>query len=88
MDFLRRLFSRSATPQPSGHVVPALPDRTEWFEEDEGLPYPDWEQIDGWIADHVDADDFDEGYNHAVRLWLTKLADAAGQSLRPFSATP
>ena len=81
MDFLRRLFFRRAVPNPSARPVPALPDRPEWFEEDEGLPYPLWGQISDWVADHVEADDFAEGYNHAARLWLTKLAAAAGPGL-------
>lgn len=87
MDFLRRLFSRSAAPKPPARSVPALPDRPEWFDEDQGMPYPLWEQIGNWIADHVEAEDFDEGYNHAVRLWLTKLATVAGPGLHLSEST-
>ena len=81
MDFLRRLFFSSSTPKLPARSVPALPDSPEWFEEDESLPYPQWEQIGYWIAGHIGAEDFSEGYNHAVRLWLTKLAAAAGPGL-------
>jgi len=87
MDFLRRLFTRNAAPNRPARLVPALPDLPAWFGRDAELPYPHWERIGDWIADHVEAGDFAEGYNHAVRLWLTKLADAAGPGLNLSEST-
>jgi len=74
--FFRRLFQRAAPDKAARHL-PALPDDDAWFENDNELPYPCWELIDGWIADHVDAEDFDEGYNMAARRWLQRLAEKA-----------
>ncbi len=75
--FFRRLFRRGASGPTPAHHVPALPDAEEWFETDNGLPYPYWERIEGWIVDHVPAGDFDEGYNMALRRWMQRLAENA-----------
>ena len=82
--FIRRLFTRHAGANTAASVrnVPPLPDNDEWFYPDSGLPYPRWKKIGNWVAENVEAEDFDEAYNIAVRLWLRRMAAAGGGGMR------
>ncbi len=58
--FFQRLFNRNA----DGRIVhpgnvPSLPDSDEWFTTENGMPYPRWKRIGNWVADNVEAGDFD-----------------------------
>lgn len=53
----------------------------EWFDEDNGLPYPRWDTINRWINANVEERDLDAGHDAAVRLWMDRLADAVDAGL-------
>lgn len=79
--FFRRLFAggdRPATVAPAPEVsppAPALPDMPhgEWFNEDNGLSYPRWEQVYAWMDNNVPEADHHDALTAVVRVWMHRL---------------
>ncbi|RYD32660.1 MAG: hypothetical protein EOP86_15205 [Verrucomicrobiaceae bacterium] len=87
--FLSRLFGGGPSPADEAMadavLIAKLPDDIDsWFDDDGGMPYPDWPRIECWLELTADADGDGDGperaraANIALRIWLGKLAQACG----------
>ncbi|MFZ2640883.1 MAG: hypothetical protein WA117_07825 [Verrucomicrobiia bacterium] len=50
-----------------------LPNRDEWFAENEGFPRPDWRSISDWIDSNIPQSDWFEAWHQASLQWLGRL---------------
>ena len=82
--FFRRLFKRGGNNQaPALDLLDLLPEMPseEWFNEDNALPYPEWERIHDWMDENVAEPAHHEAYNVVARQWMEQLATAGKRSL-------
>jgi len=55
-----------------------VPNRDDWFVDDEGIPRPDWRALRGWMRANLGGYENAEAWHKTVRHWLGRVCASMG----------